>query len=51
MKSLKKISKGYDRFLEFWFYIPSLMILGLLVICALMVCLRKVLVGAFNWAD
>ena len=51
MNTLKKISKGYDRFLEFWFYIPALMILGLLVICALMVCLRKVLVGAFNWAD
>lgn len=51
MNTLKKLSKGYDRFLEFWFYIPAFMILGLLVVCALMVCFRKILIGAFNWAD
>lgn len=51
MNTLKKISCGYDKFLEYWFYVPALMMVALLVICALMVCLRKVLVGAFNWTD
>lgn len=51
MEALKKISRGYDRFLQLLFYVPAVMMLALLVICALMVCLRKVLIGAFNWAD
>lgn len=51
MEALKKISKGYDKFLEYLFYIPAAMILALLIICAVTVCLRKVLIGAFNWSD
>lgn len=51
MNVLKKLSRGYDRFLAYWFYLPAAMMAALLVICALMVCLRKVLVAAFNWTD
>ena len=51
MKVLKKCSRCFDQFLEYWFYVPAGMMLALLVVCALMVCLRKVLIGAFNWAD
>lgn len=51
MNFLKKASKGIDRFFEIWFYLPAAMMFALLVICALMVCLRKVMIGAFNWAD
>ncbi len=51
MNGIKKLSRGFDKFLEYWFYLPAALMLALLVICALMVCLRKVMVGGFNWAD
>lgn len=51
METLKKISRGYDKFLDYWLYVPAVMVAALLVICALMVTFRRVLIGAFNWAD
>jgi len=51
MKLLKQISRGIDRLWDILFYVPVVLMVALLVVCALMVCLRKVLIGAFNWAD
>ena len=51
MQILEKLSRAYDKFLKGLFYVPAAMILALVIICAAMVCLRKVLIGAFNWAD
>lgn len=51
MAFLKKLSKGFDAFLNYFFYIPAFMMFALLVICAVQVLFRKILIGAFNWAD
>ena len=45
------MTRGIDLFLDKLIIVPAVMIGLVLIICAAMVFLRNVLIGAFNWSD
>lgn len=51
MNTIKKISQGLEKIWIILLYIAVGMMIALLCICAVMVLLRKVIHGGFNWAD